>query len=194
MDDDTGPSGTSSPCPRSRSDISALPGPWAWPGLVLLVGAESRRCGRAARPERLQVGVAGERLRRRSAEAGGRCRRRPSRAAAAAWRFPAHGGRRRASGRRRRPNSPRRFSSTIEVVRLPGAQHVGAGAGGVRLQPFVAEVAVRLVRHRLLLVDDGGHDGGQDVVEERRRVGLVGGDRELGRAGRLDQLSRRSPA
>ena len=74
------------------------------------------------------------------------------------------------------------------IIRLPGAQHVGAGARGVGLQPFIAEIAICFVLHRDLLVDDRGDDGGEDVVEERLRVGLVGGDGELVRAGRLDQL------
>src|SRR5436189_89146 len=39
------------------------------------------------------------------------------------------------------------------LVRLPGLQHEGAGAGVVGLDPGIAEVAVLLVRHDQLLVD-----------------------------------------
>ena len=77
----------------------------------------------------------------------------------------------------------------VAVRGLVLAEPVGAGAGGVGLQPLVAEVAVRLVRQRLLLVDDRGDDRGQAVEEEGRRVGLVGDDDERRSSlGRLDLL------
>ena len=98
----------------------------------------------------------------------------------------AHEDPRRAAARRAsRPAPPRARSCPTACT---GAELVGARAGRVGLQPLVAEVAVRLVRHRLLLVDDRGDDRGQAVEEEGRRVGLVGDDDERRVVGRLDLL------
>ena len=106
---------------------------------------------------------------------------------------PLGGAARERGARRRGPAAARRASrrhrlEDVAVGRLVGAEHVGARTRRVGLQPLVAEVAVRLVGQRLLLVDDRGHDRGQAVEEEGRRIGLVGDDDEGAVVGRLDLL------
>ena len=66
-----------------------------------------------------------------------------------------------------------------DFVGAPLADLERAGAGVVGLQPGIAEVAVLLVLHRELLVDDGGDGGGHAVQHEGRRVGLVDLDGQL---------------
>ena len=73
---------------------------------------------------------------------------------------------------------PRARLEDIALVRLVGFQHIGAGAGRIGLQPFVAHVAVDLIGHHGLDIDDVGRTRGQAVVDEGRRIGLVGDQRD----------------
>ena len=75
-----------------------------------------------------------------------------------------------------------------DLVGAPFAQLQRAGAGVIGLQPAVAEIAVLLLGHDQLLVDDGGHIRGQAVEHEGRRERLVGLDRQRQRAGLLDPI------
>ena len=72
------------------------------------------------------------------------------------------------------------------LVGRPGPDDVGAGAGGVGLQPAVAHVAVDLVLHGDLAVDDGADDRADQRVDKGRREVDADGDDERRVIGRGD--------
>ena len=74
------------------------------------------------------------------------------------------------------------------LVGLPAAQLIGAGAGGVVAQPGVAQVAINLVCHDQLAVDDTADGAGQAVQHKRKRIAPVGGDLQGHGAGCDDGL------
>ena len=73
-----------------------------------------------------------------------------------------------------------------DLVGLPVAHDVGAGAGILGLEPVIAEIAVLLVLDQELLVDDRGDRVAEAVENQGRRVGLVDLEGHLERAGLLD--------
>ena len=64
-------------------------------------------------------------------------------------------------------------------IRLPAYQTIGAGACRIGGQPGVAQIAVNLMLHRQLHIDNRTDSRCQAVQHERGRVALVGGDRQL---------------
>mmetsp|Transcript_18901 Transcript_18901/g.27624 ORF Transcript_18901/g.27624 Transcript_18901/m.27624 type:complete len:423 (-) Transcript_18901:166-1434(-) len=59
------------------------------------------------------------------------------------------------------------------LVWLPALQHIGARAGRVCRQPGIAQIAVDLIGHHNLFVDDAADCGGQAVQHKGGRVTLV---------------------
>ena len=72
------------------------------------------------------------------------------------------------------------------LIRLPAAELVGAGAGGVGVQPLMAEIAVLGVRLHHLGIDHRGDRGAEAVQHEAGRVGLVGLEHQRPRIRRRD--------
>ena len=67
----------------------------------------------------------------------------------------------------------------ITFVRLEGFQRVGPGARRIVLQPRIAHIAVNLIGHDGVFINDRGHTCRQAVVKERRRIGLVDFDDDV---------------